>query len=158
MPNITKNLTSIQNVLYNSRLLPREIIYINHTDYKISTIKTLCQKLPTNYSYIKWSLETIIDADTTRDAAIDITSTKIKTPYFMSINADSNITTDLLSDLDVALNDNLDKFVIATNHRDIFFVNTTLFKTVGCNLEKPALEKITNILTEQDSLYLLKDL
>lgn len=156
LANIEQKLRKTQEVIYTGVLLPKEIIYVNHTDHKISLIKNICEKTKSTYTYIKWSVENIVDPDIKRDAAIDLTVTKVKTPYLLIVNCGTDIPKNLLSNFDIALNDNLDKFIAAVNdEQSIVFIQTTIFKTLGGNLEKPAIEKLTNVLTEQNATYLL---
>jgi hypothetical protein len=138
-------------------LKPRNIIYINHSNLKPSEIKQLCQN---NAPAANWSIETIINQETTKLEAVDCGSLRVKSPYFCVFEAGDLIPKNYLSDIDAAYFDKLEKFLAMIPTGDAisgFFCQTRLYNNLGKNTEKPIVDKLRNVCKSQSCEYMLRE-
>jgi hypothetical protein len=138
-------------------LKPRNIIYINHTRLRPSEIKQLCQN---SAPAANWSIETIINQETTKLGAVDCGSLRVKSPYFCVFEAGDLIPKNYLSDIDGDYFDKLEKFLAMIPESDElsgFFVQKRLYDNLGKNVEKPIVEKLRNVCKSQGCEFLLKE-
>jgi hypothetical protein len=137
------------------KLKPRQVIIVNHTTNSIGEIYNICKDSGLS---IKWSIENIVHDINTLEA-IDIATLKVKTPYFLVVQYYNKINEFLISNIDVAINDNLEKLIAAkSDDNSVLFFQTQTFINIGKNNLKPAIEKLINIAENQECSHLIKNL
>lgn len=145
------------NEIHKFKLLPKNIIFINHTTQKLSFIYNICKESFIDFPNLKWSVENIINFDFIKNEIIDLTTTKIKTPYFIIYDYWQKLPENLLSKIDSELNDKLNKFLVLILPGG-YFIQKSVFDSMGKNNTKPFIDKIRNITTRQDCSYLLQSM
>ena len=124
-----------------------------------------------NQIKLPWVMETVLehpehlppeyyDSKDLRDRrAYDIGIKKVETPFFIALKAGTPIPTDFIKEFETDIIDKLEGVIMHESEDQATpnFYQTTVYRIVGGNKERPVGDKIRDIAKEQECTHLIKN-
>lgn len=123
-----------------------------------------------NQIKIPWAMETVLESpdqlppdyyegDNLRERrAYDIGIKKVETPFFIAMRVGTPVPKDMTQKLEVDIIDNLQGVIMDESNDGSYpnFYQTTVYRIVGGNKERPVGDKIRDIAKDQECSHLIK--
>jgi len=145
--------------LVQNKLQPCYIIFIfNDVKLAPSYLMPLLAKHLSD-SHIQFRMEFIQERGASTFRCIDICTKKVETTFFAWFNAGFIVQPNFISNLDIALNDNLERFLVLTGDENYngLVIQRLIARQIGGSIgERNLLEKLKHIMEAQECQHLIK--
>ncbi len=148
------DITTTINALNRCDIKPQRIYLVNNGDLLPSQIMKLMSKCP-----LPWRTETLSNRPQTQNRALDVITSKCDGIFVTYFSAGYVPPKDFFVPIDVALHDDLDKFILLEPLNDSLNGLTVLrqfYKQAGGHINSPIVDKAKRISKEQQCQYLVR--
>ena len=143
------------DALNQGRIRPKRIYVANNSDMRPSQM----MKLMSKGCSLPWRVETIADGPISREGALDTVTAKCTSIFVTYFMAGYEPPLDFFVPIDVALYDDLDRFVVLEplpNSINCMTVLRNFYKQAGGNARKSIVDKAKKISEDQQCQYLVR--
>jgi len=140
--------------LHKGKIRPRKLYLVNNSDMKPSQVMKLMSKCP-----LPWRVETVVNGPVSRDRAMDMATAKCTSIFITYFMAGYKPPENFFVPMDVALHDNLDRFILLSPESESINGLTVLrqfHKQAGGSARKSIVEKAKKISKDQQCQYLVR--